>query len=182
MAAMASVIARGDEASGWGTASMCSVRPRLPAAAFRMRIARLAAVAPWWCPASPGPSASADPCAKRSASPSSAAVSIPASSAAASRVYRETMSEYGPASPPRRTSSPASASAMCVSEPARAGIHSSAFCPVSDRRGPTKTKVPFSPWSTPCISAKSAAKRTGEIQVSRKSAPNETRKSDAARS
>ena len=69
---------------------------------------------------------------------------------------------------------------MAACEPARAGIHSSAFCPVSDRRGPTKTNWPFSPFATACIRAKSAANFTGDSHVSRKSAPNDTRKRAAA--
>ena len=55
-------------------------------------------------------------------------------------------------------------------------IHSSAFKPVSDRRGPTYTNFAIDagrPASNACAREKPFWNSTGESQVSRKSAPND---------
>jgi len=62
--------------------------------------------------------------------------------------------------------------------PGAAAIHSSAFMPVSDRRGPTNTNLAMEasrPAWNPCARAKPFWYPTGDTQVSRKSAPKETR-------
>ncbi len=70
------------------------------------------------------------------------------------------------------------ASASRPSVPGFAAIHSSAFIPVSDNRGPTYTNfaiVAGRPASNACDCEKPFWNSTGESQVSRKSAPNEIR-------
>ena len=70
------------------------------------------------------------------------------------------------------------ARASTPSVPGLAAIHSSAFMPVSDRRGPTYTNFAIDagrPASNACARAKPFWNSTGESHVSRKSAPKDSR-------
>ncbi len=67
------------------------------------------------------------------------------------------------------------ASATSPSVPGAFRSHSSALAPVMDSRGSICTKVPARPWAKACMRAKPPAYATGWSQVSRKSAPNESR-------
>jgi len=137
MAAMADSTSAKAPVARAGPPWRCRVRPTFPATELRIRTARCASVALlWWAP-TPGPSARLGPSsAKRRPRSRRVSSPTPVAWAAAPRSKEERREAYGPASAPEATSTAAMPSARDASEPGLMGIHSSAFWPVRDSRGP----------------------------------------------